>query len=270
MWKEHGYTELFEKNGKPYKRTWEHCWKCQGKGIILPYMHVANGVCFKCEDKKGYWVERKILTDAEQVKRDKSNIRKQARKDAAFEARKEEQNLITKNKLGFVNGSVFLIIHPNTFSIKDELATAGGFFNYTLGWYFKQPTDLYQTVELMDSQAFILNEHNVIMAVDNLQEIAKEMVSSRIISVGSYHGSIGDKVELVLKFTREFFFDTQYGTKWNYLFEDDNQNIFKWSTTKAIMWEMGEFYTIKGTIKDHTEFRGDKQTELTRCKVIEA
>ena len=33
--------------------------------------------------------------------------------------------------------------------------------------------------------------------------------------------------------------------------------------------EEGKTYTIKGTVKEHSEYKGTKQTILTRCKIAE-
>jgi hypothetical protein len=50
-------------------------------------------------------------------------------------------------------------------------------------------------------------------------------------------------------------------------FLDSKGNIFIWRTGSADL-EEGKTYTIKGTIKEHTEYKSEKQTHLTRCKVI--
>ena len=48
---------------------------------------------------------------------------------------------------------------------------------------------------------------------------------------------------------------------------NDSDNIFVWITgTKA--YEVGTKLTIMGTIKNHQEYRGVKQTVLTRVKEV--
>ena len=59
-----------------------------------------------------------------------------------------------------------------------------------------------------------------------------------------------------------------YGMKRSYLFKDNVGNIYKWNTTVYIKEDEGDQLKLKGTIKNHTEYDGEKQTELTRCKVI--
>ena len=56
-----------------------------------------------------------------------------------------------------------------------------------------------------------------------------------------------------------------YGWTYVYKFVDDAGNVFTWKTGKGL--DTDKPMTITGTVKDHTEYRGVKQTELTRCKV---
>lgn len=83
-----------------------------------------------------------------------------------------------------------------------------------------------------------------------------------------YVGNIGDKIQKELTFVKYFCYETQYGTTTIYLFEDSEGNIYKWNSTKIIDKNEGEQITLKGTIKDHEEYKEQKQTVLTRCKVI--
>lgn len=46
---------------------------------------------------------------------------------------------------------------------------------------------------------------------------------------------------------------------------DKNGNVLVWKTGYQDM-EEGKFYTVTGTIKEHNEYSGEKQTVLTRCK----
>jgi hypothetical protein len=84
-----------------------------------------------------------------------------------------------------------------------------------------------------------------------------------------YVGSIGDRIEITVK---EFSIVTSWDncfdrmnvtTTYLYTIIDNNDNIFTWKTSKRIDCVA----SLKGTVKAHTEFRGTKQTELTRCKV---
>lgn len=60
-------------------------------------------------------------------------------------------------------------------------------------------------------------------------------------------------------------YETEYGVTNVYRMVDELGNIYVWKSGKYI--EDAEKITIKGTVKAHSEFRGEKQTELTRCQV---
>lgn len=104
-----------------------------------------------------------------------------------------------------------------------------------------------------------------------------------------YYGAIGDKFELTLTFDKMFGFETQYGYSYILLFHDDENHRFKWSSSNGNYkveyakdvenlaygsgveycdYEIGHKYLIKGSIKGHDEYKGCKQTVITRCKVL--
>lgn len=101
-----------------------------------------------------------------------------------------------------------------------------------------------------------------------------------------YFGNVGDKFELTLTFDKIFGFETMYGYQYIILFHDDENHVFKWSSangnykvvydktanfggTEYVEYEVGHKYLIKGTIKAHDEYKGVKQTVITRCKVLD-
>lgn len=101
----------------------------------------------------------------------------------------------------------------------------------------------------------------------------------------TYFGNVGDKFELTLTFDKTFGFETMYGYSYIHLFHDDENHVFAWSSSngnykveyaKNVTWggieyveyEVGHKYLIKGSIKDHREYRNVKQTVITRCKVL--
>lgn len=97
-----------------------------------------------------------------------------------------------------------------------------------------------------------------------------------------YYGAVGDKFELTLTFEKMFGFDTMYGYQYILLFRDEENHVFKWSSSRGtyqcwcktngrdgfLEYEVGKKYTLKGTIKTHEEYRNVKQTVITRCKIL--
>lgn len=96
-----------------------------------------------------------------------------------------------------------------------------------------------------------------------------------------YVGNVGDKLSVKVTYVNTFSYDTNFGTTNIHLFMDDNGNIFKWSTNSRLdftvkdnhanysQWyylDKGATIQLSGKIKEHSEYRNQKQTVLTRCK----
>lgn len=101
------------------------------------------------------------------------------------------------------------------------------------------------------------------------------------IKTSDYVGDIGDKINVKVTYLNSYNYDTQFGSSYIHLFVDDNGNIFKWSTnskleftlndsnSKLSQWyclDKGATIQLTDKIKTHSEYRGQKQTVLTRCK----
>ena len=101
-----------------------------------------------------------------------------------------------------------------------------------------------------------------------------------------YYGAVGDKFELTLTFDKSFCFEGAYGFTYIHLFHDDEGHQFKWSSSNGTYkveydktadfggieyceFEIGHKYLMKGTVKAHNEYKGVKQTVITRCKVLD-
>lgn len=84
-----------------------------------------------------------------------------------------------------------------------------------------------------------------------------------------YIGNVGDKV--VLNGTMKLLssFDSFYGYTYLYQIETE-QGIAKWFAANKCseIPEEGKLVTIKGTVKEHKEYKGIKETIVTRCKLI--
>lgn len=85
-------------------------------------------------------------------------------------------------------------------------------------------------------------------------------------------GQVGDKVTVDVESVRcltswQSCFDGYHETT-TYLYKiaGKDGNVYTWKTAKMISEEVPP-KTIKGTVKAHNEFRGVKQTELTRCRM---
>jgi len=95
---------------------------------------------------------------------------------------------------------------------------------------------------------------------------------------GHYYGEIGQKIEIDVTFVYATSFETVYGTMNVHRFDTDDGAHLVWKTSSEIggKWgskgfkivDEGDRIRISATIKDHKEYRGIEQTELTRVKLI--
>ena len=95
-----------------------------------------------------------------------------------------------------------------------------------------------------------------------IAEIRYEEVES-----GEYVGEVGDRDIFELKIKKAITLTGFYGISTMHIMEDAVGNTFVW-TTAAKTLEVGATYRMKGTIKDHKEYKGVKQTILTRCTIL--
>ena len=79
-------------------------------------------------------------------------------------------------------------------------------------------------------------------------------------------GTVGARLVLTLKCTRVNRFEGEFGVTYFNNFEDAEGNLVLWKTG-TFVGEEGKEYTMKATIKAHSEWKGGKQTEISRAKV---
>jgi hypothetical protein len=108
------------------------------------------------------------------------------------------------------------------------------------------------------------------------EKAEKEAEEARIKAekaISQHVGNIGDKIEFNGVYVRSGSWEQKafsgYGTTTMYIhtFKDGNGNVFTWKTQNGVGLENGETVIVKGTVKNHSEYKDEKQTELTRCKI---
>ncbi|HHT97271.1 MAG TPA: hypothetical protein GXZ90_05200 [Clostridiales bacterium] len=99
--------------------------------------------------------------------------------------------------------------------------------------------------------------------------------ANEINKVSDYVGNIGERIDIEVYLVKRFAFEGYYGMQQLYIFRDKDNNLYKWNTSKYIVDSKGESIEMnenkifmKGTVKAHEEYKGAKQTVLTRCKVL--
>lgn len=105
------------------------------------------------------------------------------------------------------------------------------------------------------------------MAYNRAMEKARERQSQM---TSEWQGEVGEKKLFTLKCDSVFYQENCYGRRATttaiYRLSDENGNRFTWFSSNDVL-EVGNNYNLKGTIKALDEYKGVKQTVLTRCKV---
>ena len=185
------------------------------------------------------------------------------------------------------NGNAYIVL-GNTYPIKDELKAAGAHFKPYLGWYFDHvaydyPIQKIERDDFMDDISMIdiadeevpdetyvflfhVDEDKCRKLVKKIQEEYRKATTEP--SHSQWVGEVGEKIdkELKLEFSHPFISSFTGDPMCVYKFVDEFGNIYTWITNDRSDLKDGYSYNIKGTIKNHSEYRDEKQTVLTRCR----
>lgn len=109
-----------------------------------------------------------------------------------------------------------------------------------------------------------IKEHN-----KNLEKQLMEQKRLEENKTKEYMFNVGEKFSnLEVEVLSSIGFETSYGYHggMTYMnrFQTKDGNIIVWWTSAS--YEVGQKLIMKGTVKDHKEYKGEKQTVVTRCK----
>lgn len=144
-------------------------------------------------------------------------------------------------------------------------------FEFNIVAIFNDPKNFPQFVPTSTTGIFLWACWKALNTPDKEVEVA---------GVSKFVGQVKEKLNLTLTLVRTFCFDNEYGIIYIHKFVDINGNIFVWKTRNTLDWYneetkeprdafVGNIIILKGTVKEHSEYRDEKQTILTRCKVLE-
>lgn len=104
------------------------------------------------------------------------------------------------------------------------------------------------------------------------ERIAQELAQKRI---SQFIGQEGDRITAVCTYDHTAWYEFHMGwmtqTMYIHTFRDEKGNVIVWKTSSNSLPEFdeGDQIEVKGTVKEHTTYKDEKQTVLTRCKVKE-
>ena len=270
-----------DKNGTEYYADYT-CRRCGGHGGAKAWAYTGwtcyecggTGIAAKPSIVKKYTPEYEAVLAERRAKR-----AEKARQERLAEIRSHMDETYASHGFG-PDGKQYAVVERDSYTIKDELKEAGARWDSNMKrWTFPQKPEKWQTVEVAFDELYEIDE--TYGSVDYRYDVdAKALVNSRIQipeSTSVFVGEVGKRAtfDVTLIGTRSWEISDPFGrpdTQTLYMFEDTDGNSIVWKTTSfgisAGEHPVGSRLSIKGTVKDHKEYKGVKQTVLQRVSVV--
>ena len=134
---------------------------------------------------------------------------------------------------------------------------------YNLGVACRADNVVYKTMGLVAS---------ALVAHANHLNRQAEIVQRKKDDAGKARGWVGEVKDRVLFTHMEVLYmryvEGRWGTSTLVAFEDPVGNLYKWFSSRSLDdLNVGDVVSVKGTIKKHSEYKGVKETQLSRCQI---
>lgn len=272
------YLIRVDKNGTKIYEDWRcpHCWGAGGADAWI----YTGWTCYQCGGS-GKRNKPKIIreyTPEYQAKLDAQRAKRLEKKLAEERAHADELNADFYKRNGFdAQGNMWIVL-GNSYELKDSLKEMGCKFIKALScWSSDHELESIKTIKVNASDLYESDEAGVYLwrwmkiaeGLGIIQQANDDLKASE--SSSSYVGNIGDKIEVKARFTKCHSYDSTFNyhtvTTFINIFTDEAGNVYVWKSTAYFEAGIDDVVLLKGTVKDHSEHNGIKQTILTRCKV---
>jgi hypothetical protein len=179
---------------------------------------------------------------------------------------------VVKNILGFQDGYIWIFKGDLEYAEYWFEKTKEARFHVIIGWYIAStdavPFDIPCCIESVKLPwEKVGNTDGTLLPKDIVAAAVNEIRYGGHPS--THQGHIGDRLDLTLYVTRILNLgDTQYGTKYMYIFEDKEENVYTWTTGVNKTWLVGNAVHVRGSVKSHEVYQGVQQTNLTRVNEV--
>ena len=126
----------------------------------------------------------------------------------------------------------------------------------------------------VEEHAEEIKERQLALEMWKAEKERQEALEKARKEISQYVGEIGEKLELNAMYVKKAWFDFRgpFGKEermFVHTFKDSDGNLLVWKTSSSSLPDISEGnpVEIKGTVKEHSEYKEEKQTILTRCKV---
>lgn len=250
-------TPLLDGKGKPFIMKEVACSRCGGAGGADKWNH-TGWTCWSCGGSGRKEPRRENLFTAEKLAKLNAAAEKRAAKKAAKLAAKAAAEAAEAE----VRKAAFLAAHGALIEKAKLFAARSSFV-----------ADVVAKAEAKS----LMTER---MAEALAAAIAKIEASDAAKAASAWFGKIGERITATVVTERVFTVETRFGAMHIVSMRDTNGNATvskgsfvpagaRWISEKE-RWEVGtEPFTITATVKEHSEFRGEKRTVVNRVKELE-
>lgn len=241
-------------------------------GQIVPHP-AYNGVCLKCGGTGVITKEIRLYTKAEYDAMQRTKERTAEKKEEAMLAGAEKKRNTWLETNGFdAEGYTYILVGLDSYAIKDELKEAGWKYNSFIRWHNAEAGQYAENaVKVHWSDFYSTTAWGDMHPLPDAQKKADILINGeKEPSHSEWVGEVGERIKKVsVKLLGVYGFTGRYGYSQVVKFEDENRNVFTWFTAVNIPIEVGATCKLSGIIKKHDEYKGEKTTVLTRCKIME-
>lgn len=177
-----------------------------------------------------------------------------------------------KEVLGFTKGYITIFKGEITEEINDFFKKSNARYSRSWGWYVISTEEVpelpWGITPIHLKWSYVGNKEGYLYPDAKIKKVVDNILYED--GTSEYQAQIGDRIERTLTVTKNYQFDNNaYGKSSStmHTFEDSEGNIYMW-TTSAKNWNVGTTHHVRGTVKDHNVFRGNKQTILTRVMEV--
>lgn len=253
-----------DKNGTKIYHDYT-CQRCSGQGASEAWKFTGM-TCYECGGTglSKLRVIREYTPEYQAVLNAKREARAAKREEMLRkEAEEKKQAWINEE---FPEGCIYIVM-GKTYNITEELKKAGAEWTSRTGWMFKHKPEGFTTVEMTADQCIRYDHYGFPYHAHDIYDRAEEKFKA-MQPTSEYIGTVGEKLTVTAIYQGSAYYEF-IGTTYIHQFRTAEGNLLVWKTGTYLTTEEGALVEITATVKDHSEYRKEKQTVLTRAKIKE-
>ena len=257
------------------------CNRCNGSGLAIshiengkpiPYLN-DNGICYACEGKGFLFKTIRLYTEKEKAAAVRAKERAAERKveEKLANAEKKKQKWLEKECFT-PDGVTTVYVGSNSFDVKDQLKADGWKYSPMIGWRIAatgvEKYGIENVVEISVTDLASFNLYGEGFWLSTAKTFVNQIRQSRKPqSVSDWIGTEKERIKnipVIVKSIRGC--ETRFGWS-NIITFLNGDNILTWFTSTEVKCAVGESYFLSATVKEHKEYKGEKQTIINRTKL---